>query len=131
MWKTLFSFVNYLHQLNNYDKLEINSELTSEIDNGHLELRKEERRWLMEQTFSENIFEVFDSSEYSSKESTKDSTEDSPKHSIEESRESFLDSVLNKFGFVIVMEDMNGNVFGGFIRKRIVSWKMNFSLVCE
>ena len=45
MLKAFLSITNYLLlPKKNDDKLEINSEPTSQIDNEHLELRKEERR---------------------------------------------------------------------------------------
>ena len=33
---------------------------------------------------------------------------------------------LNKFGIIIVIEDIKGNIFGGFIRSRIIRWKDEF-----
>ena len=80
-----------------------------------LKLTKEERKWLMEQTLSVNMFKVFDSSEYS----------------VRESREPFIDSIVNKYGIVVVMKDVNENVFGGFIRNRIVCWKTYFIPLIE
>ena len=131
MLKAFFTWANGILIPKNDYKLEINSEPKSEIDNGHLELTMEEKIWLMDQTLSENIFEVFNSLEYSSDDSKEDMNKDSTKKTIEESREPFIDSILNKYGFVIVMEDVKGNVFGGFLRKRILSWKTNFVSISE
>ena len=107
MFQTIGNYLNSLFQVN---KSEDESEDKLTMQKDKLKLTKRERKWLMKMTQTENMYKVFDSKHYS----------------IEESTEQFIDSIFNKFGIVIVIEDQKGNLFGGFIRFRVIRWKTKF-----